>query len=154
MENAFLQSLKQTEDCRSPFPAGVPGFSELWWQRRCGRVNDTPVITGTEYIQLWIDGVEIGRAELTDWTLSDSYIGISSEVPTKEIWFFEIREDQRGKGYGRFFAQALKSRYPSLPLIAFSMNADDFWSAIGWHHYPRKDNDTLGYNPLFISEAI
>lgn len=131
-----LRVLQQVEDYVTPFQV-VEGFDDCWWHDRAGRVGeDSP--EGKEYIQFLADGVEVGRAEVTDWPLSDSYIGIDSEVLTKEIWFFEIRRDLRRHHYGAAFARHLISHYSGFPLIAFSEGADEFWSGIGWHYYPRK----------------
>ena len=101
----------------TPFQV-VEGFDDRWWHRMAGRVGDD-TLGGKEYIQFLADGVEVGRAEVTDWQLSDSYVGVDSTVPTKEIWFFEIRHDLRRQHYGAEFARHLISHYAGYPLIAF-----------------------------------
>lgn len=152
MEYAELRFLVQEVDFQSPFPFGDEGFRDDWWHSNVGRVGDD-TLGGTDYVQLLLDGIEMGRASLTDWQLSDSYIGIDADVPTKEIWFFEIRSTARRRGLGAEFASLLREHYASTPLIAFSEGADEFWDGIGWIHYPRKDGDTH-YRKLFISERI
>lgn len=72
-------------------------------------------------------------------------------MPTKEIWFFEIRHDLRRQHYGAEFAKHLIRHYTAWPLIAFSEDADEFWAGIGWHYHPRKDGDAH-YRKLFISQ--
>ena len=146
-----LKVLQQVEDYVTPFQL-VEGFDDRWWHDRAGRVGDD-TLGGTEYIQFLADGVEVGRAEVTDWQLSDSYVGVDSTVPTKEIWFFEIRHDLRRQHYGAEFARHLISHYAGYPLTAFSECADEFWAGIGWHYYPRKDGDPH-YRKLFVSQKI
>ena len=146
-----LRVLQQIEDYVTPFQV-VEGFDDRWWHDRAGRVGDD-TLGGKEYIQFLADSVEVGRAEVTDWPLSDSYIGVDSTVPTKEIWFFEIRHDLRRQHYGAEFARHLISHYAGYPLIAFSEGADEFWVGIGWHYYPRKDGDPH-YRKLFVSRKI
>ena len=152
MENAELRFLVQEVDFQSPFPFGDEGFRDDWWHSNVDRVGDD-TLGGTDYVQLLLDGIETGRASLTDWQLSDSYIGIDADVPTKEIWFFEIRSTARCRGLGAEFASLLREHYASTPLIAFSEGADEFWESIGWIYYPRKDGD-IHYRKLFISERI
>ena len=98
-----MKILQQVENYVTPFQV-VEGFDDRWWHDRAGRVGDD-TLGGKEYIQFLADSVEVGRAEVTDWPLSDSYIGIDSEVLTKEIWFFEIRHDLRRQHYGGEFAR-------------------------------------------------
>ena len=68
----------------TPFQV-VEGFDDRWWHGRAGRVGEDS-LEGREYIQFLADGMEVGRAEVAGWQLSDSYFGIDSEVLTKEIW--------------------------------------------------------------------
>lgn len=152
MGKAVLRFLVQEVDFQSPFPFGDEGFQDNWWHSDIGRVGDD-ALGGTQYAQLLLDGVEMGRARLTDWQLSDSYIGIDTAVPTKEIWFFEIRSTARRRGLGARFASLLREHYAGMPLVAFSEGADEFWDSIGWIYYPRKDGDTDD-RKLFISEQI
>lgn len=151
MESLELRVLQQAEDYVTPYQV-VEGFDDRWWHDRAGRVGED-TLGGNDYIQFLADGVEVGRAEVTDWQLSESYIGVDSEVSTKEIWFFEIRRDLRRQHYGAEFARHLIRHYAAWPLIAFSEGADEFWTGICWHYYPRKDGDTR-YRKLFISEDI
>ena len=135
----------------TPFQV-VEGFDDRWWHGRAGRVGEDS-LEGREYIQFLADGMEVGRAEVAGWQLSDSYFGIDSEVLTKEIWFFEIRRDLRRQHYGAEFARHLICHYTGFPLAAFSEGADKFWAGIGWHYYPRKDGDPH-YRKLYVSQKI
>lgn len=71
MEKAELRFLVQEVDFQSPFPFGDEGFQDDWWHSNIGPVGDD-TLGGTQYAQLLLDGVEMGRARLTDWQLSDS----------------------------------------------------------------------------------
>ncbi len=135
----------------TPFQV-VEGFDDRWWHEGAGRVGDD-TLGGKDYIQFLADGMEVGRAEITDWQLSDGYIGVDLEVRAKEIWFFEIRRDLRRQHYGAEFARHLIRHYAAFPLIAFSEGADEFLAGIGWHYYPRKDGNTH-YRKLFVSQTI
>ncbi|MGV3103799.1 GCN5 family acetyltransferase [Rothia sp. 32237D007AR] len=153
MDQAELKILEQTQDYVSPFEYGTSGFNNDWWHGRAGKIGDTS-LGGFTYLQLCLNGTEIGRAEITLWDLSDSYIGIDEVVKVREIWFFEIREEYRNQGFGAEFARLLIEAFPDRPLIAFSEGADDFWRSAGWHYYPRKDGETMGIRKLFISRKI
>jgi GCN5-like N-acetyltransferase len=147
-----LKFLEPAKDYTSPFPHDPEGFTDTWWIPNI----DMPYyddLGGTKLIQFLVDHVEVGRAKITDWCLSTAYIGINSEINTKQIWFFEIHQNARRKGYGTEFAKQLINIYPDVPLIAFSENADDFWSRIGWIYYPRKDGDKH-CGKLFISKTV
>lgn len=153
MSRFELGVLPQEEDYQTPYEL-VEGFNDRWWHDRAGPVGEGG-LDGKEYLQFLAEGNEVGRAEITDWLLSDGYEGIDTPISTKEIWFFEIRQELRRHGYGAEFAQHLVEYYPGIPLIAFSEDADEFWSGIGWHYFPRKDG--IGwpqYRSLFISEQI
>ena len=148
-----LRAMPQVEDYRKPYDPAV-GFNDSWWHDQAERVSDAG-FSGKEYLQFLAKGTEIGRAEIIDCSLSDSYVGINAPVRSKEICFFEIRQDTRRCGYGAAFAQHLVERYPMTPLIAFSEGADEFWSGIRWHYYPRKDGEEWPrYRNLYISEQI
>lgn len=153
MSRFELRVLPQEEDYRTPYEL-VEGFDDRWWHDRAGRVGDDD-LGGKEYLQFLADGNEIGRAEITDCSLSDSYDGIDTPVATKEIWLFEIRQDARRHGCGAAFAQHLLEHYQGTPLIAFSEDADEFWSGIGWRYYPHKNGEGWPhYRSLFISEQV
>ncbi|WAE78300.1 GCN5 family acetyltransferase [Corynebacterium pseudotuberculosis] len=147
MERLQLKVLQQVKIYVTPFQA-VEGFTHRWWH---GIAEDAP--NRKEYIQFLIDGEEVGRAAVTNYSLPAHYVGIGSEVTTKEIEFFEIRQDLRRRHYGAEFARHLISHYTGYPLIAFSEGADEFWAEIGWHYYPRKDGDPH-YCKLFVSQKI
>lgn len=153
MQRFELNVLPQVYDYATPFKRDM-GFTHDWWHSRAGRVGEDP-FTGKDYVQFLVNDVEIGRAEISDWLLTDNYSGVDSELAAKQIWFFEIRQDARLKGFGAEFAKSLISHYAEIPLAAFSEEADEFWRGIGWHHYPRKDGEGEPiYRNLFVSEIV
>lgn len=85
MDQVELKILEQTEDYRTPFEYGTSGFNNGWWHGHAGKVGDDS-LGGTTYLQLCLNGTEIGRAKMTLSDLSDSYIGIDEEVKVREIW--------------------------------------------------------------------
>lgn len=151
MKHFELIVLPQVQNYVKPFQL-VEGFQNRWWQKCNDRV-DEDTLGGHEYIQFLTNGIKVGRVDISDWRLSDSYVGIDSEVTTKQIWFFEIHHNVHRQGYGTAFAQHLIKHFSGAPLIAFSKDADEFWSNIGWFHYPRKDGDPR-HRKLFVSQDI
>lgn len=152
MVDLQLKVLQQVVNRVKPYQV-LEGFDRRWWHDSARNLGED-TRGGTDYIQFLADGVEVGRAEVSGWQLSDSYIGIDSKVPTKQIWFFEIRRDFRRQQYGAEFARYLIRHYAACPLIAFSHEADEFWAGIGWYYYPRKDGNTIHYRKLFVSQKI
>lgn len=60
------------------FPHGDEGFQDRWWHSRADRVGDK-FLDDTEYVQFLVNDVEMGRTELIDWQLSDSYVDIDTK---------------------------------------------------------------------------
>lgn len=144
-----LVKMKQVEDYSPPFDHKIEGFNNSWWFDRCHKVADGD---NTDYFKLLVDGAEVARAEITPWSLSNSYLRLSTKRNVYEIWFFEVREAYRDQGIGRRFAEMLADSYAPTEVIAFSKGADDFWSSIGWERCPRKDGDPH-YRPLFVNKV-
>lgn len=145
--------MSQTKDYETPYQV-VEGFNTSWWHTRAGRI-DVNLRGSKEYLQFRVNGMEVGRAEVIDCHLADDYNGIDIPVETKEISFFEIRQDLRRCGYGTTFVQHIVAHYNGTPVIAFSEEADAFWSSIGWSYYQRKDGEGWPYwRSLFTSEVI
>ena len=139
MHQHELRILLQKEDYNKPYQV-VRGFNTSWWHRRAGRVDAT-IRDSKEYLQFLVNGTEVGRAEVVDCQLAADYDGIDTPITTKEITFFEIRDDVRRCGYGTAFAQRIAVRYTGTPVIAFSEDADLFWAGIGLVHFRRKDGE-------------
>lgn len=153
MTKKELRFLTQEKDYQSPFPTDDPEFRDWWWNGNSGRLGEDP-FGSTEYVEFLVDGKDVGRAKLTNWQLSASYVGIDTKRFVKEIWFFEIRSSACGQGHGTEFASLLAEQFTGTPLIAFSEGADEFWENIGWIYYPRKDGDASSYWKLFVSEPL
>ena len=153
MQKYELHILSQTKDYETPYQV-VEGFNTSWWHTRAGRI-DVNLRGSKEYLQFRVNGMEVGRAEVIDCHLANDYNGIDIPVETKEISFFEIRQDLRRRGYGTTFVQHIVAHYNGTPVIAFSEEADAFWSSIGWSYYQRKDGEGWPYwRSLFTSEVI
>lgn len=153
MDQVELKILKQIRDYDSPFERGTSGFDDGWWHGRAEKVGDDSLGAIT-YLQLCLNGIEIGRAEVGPWDLSDSYLGFEETVKVWEIQFIEIRKEYRNQGFGIEFVRLLTESFPDRPLIAYSEEADDFWVSAGWHRCPGNDGETMGNRPLFISRKI
>ena len=124
MHQYELRILSQKEDYNTQYQV-VRGFNTSWWHRRAGRIDAT-IRDSKEYLQFLVNGTEVGRAEVIDCKLGADYDGIDKPITTKEITFFEIRDDVRRCGYGTAFAQCIITRYAGTPVIAFSEDADLF----------------------------
>lgn len=141
-----LVVLDQVEDFFMPFDLTVEGFHDDWWDDRVGRVD-----TGHyDWLSFVDQGEEVARAEIDyDATLGGDYTGPPFPRDVIDVTFIEVRKDRRRNGIGRAVMAHIVDRYPGRVLIAFSEEADEFWSSIGWYRRPRVDGDT-NYRPLFV----
>jgi hypothetical protein len=129
------------------------GFNQRWW-------SDHPVFPDRLRWFSFIDGAdrEIVRAEIEPGSSSgDHYLGV--KVPPQgftQIHLFEVRVDQRRRGYGRYAVELLTAAFPDVPMSAYSEGGDEFWTGLGWcpHVHPKQADDPLmRCQLLFISPA-
>lgn len=144
-----VSELIQTEDFRSPFRF-VDGFTERWWNdnHRIGRVSNQK----SQLFSFVRDGEELARAEVDRGTIGNIYVDLTPAEEIVDIVFFEVHEAHRGKGIGRAAIELILQQYPDDMVIAFSEEADDFWSGIGWKHHPRVEDPEM-YRSLFVHDA-
>ncbi|MCR2763841.1 GCN5 family acetyltransferase [Microbacterium sp. zg.B48] len=141
-----MRSLDQVEDYFMPFDLEVDGFTDGWWDNRVGRVGTSHY----DWLSFERDGVEVARAEV-DYTatLGGEYLGRPLPRDVVDIPFLEVREGYRGGGIGRRAVDLITAKYAGSLLIAFSEQADEFWTAVGWQRRPRLDSDTM-YRRLVV----
>lgn len=112
---------------------GDDGYTYGWWDRWLG--GDDSV-----YVQVLRDGEEVARVML------DETVGIEHYVNTPplgdvalEIQFIDVRSDVRRQGIGRAVVEQLARMHPDRRLVAYSEEADEFWSALGWQRYDHPE---------------
>ena len=120
-------------------------FTYGWWHRLwdlSGRYS------------LWsarLDGVEVARVELDDEVSYDHYTRVPALGPSVlEVDFFEVSSTMRCRGIGRQVLRGLARRFPDRRLVAFSEEADDFWSGLGWTRYDHPEGFPA-YRPFFVA---
>ncbi|MDO4144099.1 GNAT family N-acetyltransferase [Clavibacter michiganensis] len=135
----------QTQDYRSAFDLTVDGYTDSWWDSR-SRVRDAH----HDWFVFSEDGTEVARAEADAAARIESeYIDLTTPRDVVDVVFFEVRSGHRGRGVGHAAAALLVDEYRGRDLIAFSEEADGFWTSAGWTLYPRVDGSRL-YRPLFL----
>lgn len=118
------------------------GFNTRWWHE---------YHIDMEWFSFWQGDLEVARAgTVSPYTLSANYENIISPCEGVEIAFFEVHKDYRGRGIGRSSLELVKRKYLNTRLFAFSENADNFWSGVGWIYHPRQDDHIGHYRRLYI----
>lgn len=147
-----LEFLQCSDECSSPYPR-IENFEERWWNDDCSFRDLEDLRDEFDFIQLRGDGEILGRAMLSDAQPGDQYVGAPLEVWGKKIWFFEIRQDRRRRGYGTEFIRMLCKHYFGIPLFAYAIDdATGFWASLKWNRYDVIESERDSFSPLFISE--
>jgi hypothetical protein len=124
-----------------------PGFTDPWWHHEVRSPDGTEV-----WVSFLLGGQEVARAELE--MQSDAGISYGVRPPTggyTEIVFLEIREDLRRTGIGRAAVGLIAADHPGSRLAAFSEDADEFWSSLGWAAHVKPKGGSA-YRVLFTSD--
>ena len=132
-----------------PFQPNAGDFNTDWWERR-QLTLDNPW-----YVQVIdADGDEVARIELDDKGFETTYfVGAPRLGQARlEIQFFEVSSRRRGQGIGTQAVGLLTDMLPDRRLCALSMNADRFWSSLGWSRYEHVEQTERvpQYSPLFV----
>lgn len=139
----FVERRRGRSDRYSWIPFESSGsFNPDWWDRP-PYGDDDPW-----YVQVLRNGDEVGRVKFDDRKLSLRGYGVSRQVAANalEIGFFEVSDTCRREGIGTAIVRGLEAQYPDRTLVAFSMEADDFWGSLGWQrhdHLTEPRNRTL-----------
>jgi ribosomal protein S18 acetylase RimI-like enzyme len=122
-------------------------FNPDWWDR-VPYLEDDP-----HYVQVLLDGVEVGRVELDHGFRGSKHLG-APKLGDKalEIQFIEVAESCRGQGIGAEVVRLLVERHHDRRFLAMSEDADDFWASLGWDRYDHRDGPQR-YRPLFVAPA-
>ena len=127
-----------------PYNLDTHGFNDSWWEY----TSHAP----TRDFSFRIKNEEVARVKMLYQPLQASYIGIQDQHQVKLIQFLEVRADHRRQGIGAQAISLLSRLHPDPYLVAFSSEADDFWSRIGWTWHPRKDGETKHFMRLYSRE--
>lgn len=127
-----------------PYNLDVPGFNNSWWEHTFR--------TPTKDFSFRFENEEVARVKVLYQPLQDPYIGIQNQHQVKLIQFLEVRTNYRRQGIGGQAIFLLSELFPDPYLVAFSSEADEFWSRIGWTWHPRKDGETNHFMRLYARE--
>ncbi|MBF4587941.1 GNAT family N-acetyltransferase [Curtobacterium sp. VKM Ac-2887] len=141
-----LRPVFQTQDYRSPFDLTIEGYTNRWWDLRRSRIGDSHY----DWFVFDEGGTEVARAEADpDARIESDYVGLTTPRDVVDVIFFEVRSEYRRRGIGTDAAALLVDQYPDRDLIAFSEQADEFWTSSDWSLHQRVDGDRA-YRPLFV----
>ncbi|WP_285689996.1 GNAT family N-acetyltransferase [Actinoplanes sp. NBRC 103695] len=123
------------------------GFNQDWWYGRPVSPHSRSI-----FLRLLEGREEVARLRLGDDLRTDDY----ADVPllgasALEIQYIEVHGAHRGRGLGTAAIKLLHERYPDRRLVAFSAEAEHFWSSLGWRRHLHVDPDLARRQaPLFI----
>lgn len=153
LQRLTLERLLATAGGRSwtskPY-APVAGFRSDWWLGDvAGKAKDWFTFRDSQH-------EELVRAEVEPHAdTARGYQGVM--VPADgfaQITYFEVRADRRGDDFGTEAAELLTRFYQGRSLAAFSEQADDFWTSVGWTpHRPLLEPDDYEghYQTFYVS---
>ncbi|TDZ96803.1 GNAT family N-acetyltransferase [Mycobacteroides salmoniphilum] len=119
-----------------------------WWtQQNYG--NETPW-----YVQVLENGIEVARVELDDpGCINPAYVNSPELGDARlEIQFIEVATAARGRGVGTRVVRSLMERHSDRRLFAYSVDADKFWTCLGWEPFYDPRPGPPG-SPLFVQPA-
>jgi GNAT superfamily N-acetyltransferase len=124
------------------------GFTEHWWN---GSIGDHPQY---RFIQVRRDRVEVARVELDEKVHTAHYQGAPDLGDIAlEIQFIEVSDKYRRQGIGAAVVRRLAELHPDRRLVAYSEEADRFWSKLGWRPYYHPEERGPRWRTLFIQPA-
>lgn len=134
-----------TGDRVVPFDS-ADGFTKQWWVRLDSSTHEWFTFTDS--------GEEVARAQIDPKAQIGS---LYRDVPSPPrgfatIAFFEVRQDLHRQGIGRRAIALLQQKYPDTTMAAFSENADDFWTGLGWLRHEHRTKPRS--QPLFLSPSV
>lgn len=119
-------------------------FSPEWWDR-------VPYLDDDPWFVLALqENTEVARVELDNDVHIDHYADTPNlDGSGLEIAFFEVSAAHRRQGIGSAVVQALATEHRHRRLVAFSEEADAFWSSLGWERFLHASAPER-YRPLFV----
>lgn len=141
MMKLLMQKLTVKETWRTPFDDTAEGFNPRWWLSMTFSKDD----------DCWtfsLNGVEVARALINRGTINNVYENLTPAPSIVDIVLFEVRAQYRNKGIGHEAVSLILERYPNEMITAFSEQADEFWSSVGFRYHQRTDDERT--RPLFV----
>lgn len=122
-------------------------FEPTWW-------NEPRYLDDTfRYVEVRMNDTEVARIALSEDISVENYpTAPQLGDEALEIQLIEVSSNCRRRGVGTEVVRVLAEAHPHRRLIAFSEQADDFWTSLGW----RRHDHPLGpafYRPLFIQPS-
>lgn len=134
-----------------PFQANGD-FNPEWWELRHHQLDDPWYV-----LVIDDDGDEVARIELDDNGFDTANWLGAPELGEEmlEIQFFEVACRRRRQEIGKTAVALLANLHPGRRLCALSMDADWFWSSLGWSRYEHIKQTERGSqcSPLFVQPA-
>lgn len=119
-------------------------FTSDWWDDVPYRIDDP------WFVQVLFEGVEVARVELDDTVDISHYEGTPQLGPAAlEIQLIEVSSKFRRRGVATEVVRGLVAGNPARRLVAFSEEADEFWSSLGWERYDQRESP-MSFRPLFV----
>lgn len=120
-------------------------FTHHWWHRLWD-ISDRRSLWSANQ-----NGHEVARINLDQEVSYEHYDRVPDLGPNVlEIDFFEVSSAVRKKGVGRSVLQLIAERFPDKRLVAFSEEADAFWSGLDWSRYDHPYGFPA-YRPFFVA---
>lgn len=130
-----------------PFPEGHQRYTDGWWDDayRFHLSEDSRWFVARE------DGVEVGRVEVDVTTGDGYYVGaaVLGDMPILDIEFIDVAMDHRRRGVATAIVGHLIATFAGHRLVAFSEEADAFWSSLKWARIEHPKG-TTHYRPLYV----
>jgi len=130
-----------------PFPDGHQRYTYGWWDDGY-RFHHA---TNRRWFAAHHGSIEVGRVEVDVAHGDDYYVGtaVLGERPILDIEFIDVASDHRRRGVATAIVSHLIATFPGHRLVAFSEEADAFWSTLGWTRIEHPEG-TTHYRPLFV----
>lgn len=134
-----------------PFTGDSGSFTLGWWddawrfQYASKRRWFGATLAGEEVCRVEI---ELGSAD--DYSVGSAILGTD---PIVGIEFIDVAETHRRRGIATAVIRHVELEFPDHRLVAFSEEADSFWSSLGWDRHGHPEGDDL-HRPLFVQPRL
>lgn len=123
-------------------------FYDGWWTDVSGAHE---VSRGLHFLSFTQGDTELVRATVMERAdIADVFAEFDPSQPCLEIELIETNATMRKDGHGRRAVELIRRRWAQHQIVAFSLDADYFWSGVGFTEKARLDGG-IGYSPLFVA---
>lgn len=130
-----------------PFDWSVDFENDQWWDEP--RYHS---VIEPWFVQVMEDGIEVARVEFDDpGGINPEYVGVPKLGGERlEIQFIEVAAAATRRGIGTRVVEGLAELHYGRRLFAYSEDADEFWSSLGWQRFDHRDGQPQFHRALFI----